>query len=435
MYYSLIFSKVDIANRRFDISARSAAIASETDISARSAAIIRTLEFMAATKNTNTGKKGPPLIFTITITLVFLLGGLALLGLYKRMDDNSGLKKVFGGINIIPTQPPFLTTNINVAVLGYGGAGHDGGNLTDTIILTRVDPVKKQVTLISIPRDIWVDLPLTKDRMVKNKINSAFAYGVDEDQYKERDALYKGKNGGGNLAKYAIQKVTGQPVDYYVAINFEGFKRIVDILGGVEINIPYAFDDYYYPVKGLENETCGKTDDEVTALTATMSGELLEKQFPCRYEHLHFDKGKTTLGGDAALKFVRSRHSAVGGSDFGRSQRQQALISAVKDEILALRDPIKMVAVVSELAKNITTDLNLKAVYSFAKRQEGISDIKINTISLNDENALKEGRGDQGQFILIPRAGDGQWQTIHEYINAELEKFETPASETLIPLQ
>jgi LCP family protein required for cell wall assembly len=381
---------------------------------------------MAAVKNPNTTKKGLPLLFTITITIVFLLGGLALFGLYLRMNENIGFKKVFGRINIIPTQPPFLSTNINVAILGYGGAGHDGGNLTDTLILAKVDPIKKQASLISIPRDIWVELPLTKEGMVKNKINSAFAYGVDDDQYKERDTLYKGKDGGGNLAKYAIQKVTGLPVDYYVAINFEGFKHIIDILGGVEIDIPYTFDDYFYPVKGLERETCGKTDDEVTALTATMSGELLEKQFPCRYQHLHFEKGASVLNGEDALKFVRSRHSAVGGSDFGRSQRQQALISAVKDEILALRDPLKIVAVVSELAKNITTDINLKAVYNFAKRQEGISDIKINTISLNDENVLIEGRGEQGQFILLPKNGEGEWEDVHAYIKLHLEKIENP---------
>lgn len=374
-------------------------------------------------------KKRLPVIFTVVFFVVFILGGLALLSLYKNNQSGETIRKVFGGINIIPTEPPFLSTSINVAILGYGGAGHDGGNLTDTIMLSKVDPVKKQVTLISIPRDLWVELPLLSGSIVKNKINSAYAYGTDENQYMGRDDIYKGKNGGGNLAKYAIREVTGMPVDYYIAINFDGFKRVIDILGGVEVDVPYTFDDYFYPVKGLEKDTCGKSEGDVANITATMSGELLERQFPCRYEHLHFDKGKRVLNGEEALKFSRSRHSAVGGSDFGRSIRQQALISAVKDEILSLRDPIKMVAVVSELAKNVTTDINLKAVYNFAKRQEGVTDIKINSISLNDENILKVGKGEMGQFMLVPKNGEG-WESVHEFIRSELKKFEDQTEST-----
>src|ERR1035437_716156 len=141
---------------------------------------------------------------------------------------------------------------INILLLGIGDLNHDGTNLTDTIMLASLDPKNNKVTLVSIPRDLWFpDLTMN----VK-KINGAYAYG---------EAVKKG--GGLSLAEAAIGKITGQPIDYGVRIDFSGFVKAVDIIGGLDINVDNTFDDYQYPIDGKETDTCGHSPEEMQTLT------------------------------------------------------------------------------------------------------------------------------------------------------------------------
>src|SRR5690606_22235607 len=142
------------------------------------------------------------------------------------------------------------------------------------------------------------------------KLNAAYQIGSSDKNYSRKLPQFTGAAGGGELAKYAVSKILGQPVQHFVALSFAGFTKSIDVLGGVQVRVNNTFDDYWYPIEGEEDNSCGRSEEDIAALTATLSGNLLEQSFPCRYEHLHFDAGVTPMDGETALKFVRSRHSA-----------------------------------------------------------------------------------------------------------------------------
>jgi anionic cell wall polymer biosynthesis LytR-Cps2A-Psr (LCP) family protein len=225
------------------------------------------------------------------------------------------------------------------------------------------------------------------------------------------------------MAKKVVSEVFGFPIEYFVSVDFEGFQKIADALGGVEVDVPVTFDDYFYPVKGLENETCGKTGDEIAQLHQKYSGFDLEKQFECRYEHIHYDKGKNHMDGESVLKFVRSRHSNEHGGDFARSQRQQAVILALKEKLLSLHSAKSFDDIYNEFTKMLRTDLNLTKSKDLASIFGKPEDYKISFLSLSTDNVLVATKSLDGQFILIPKEGEDVWTGIQKFI------FDQPTSE------
>ncbi len=280
----------------------------------------------------------------------------------------------------------------NAVLLGYGGAGHEGSLLTDSIIVIHVDTNKKTAALISIPRDLWVN--------GNHKINA--------------EASINGfQNEGG-----VIKNVTGLPVDYFVSVDFGGFVKLIDNLGGITVNVPKTFDDPYYPIAGLENETCGKTADEINALKAKYSEYALETQFTCRWEHLHFDKGPANLDGKTALKFVRSRH---GDSDFGRSERQFAVLKGILAKLIALRAFDKTNSTLDTLSKIVKTNLDMKSIRKLIEIIGDSEQYKLTEIHLTIDNVLNEGKSSQGAYILYPKAGMFNFSQISSYISAKIK--------------
>lgn len=320
----------------------------------------------------------------------------------------------------VAMQEGNISNSFNVLLLGYGGAGHDGGNLSDSIIIANVAPDKNQVTLISVPRDLWVKVPTRSDKSMNYKINAAYAIGSDDARYPLKEPQYKGKSGGGEMAKDVVSVVIGMPVEHFVAINFEGVVRAIDVLDGIEVDVPVSFDDYFYPVKGLKNETCGFSGEEIAEFHAKYSGFQLEKQFECRYEHLHFEEGKQVMSGEAALKFVRSRHSDQHGGDFARSERQMAVLFAIKNKILSLKFLDEPVAFFNKFADAITTDVDANIAGEIIKTYPNLSEFSISTINLSEENVLYSSVSSNGQFILVPRKGIGNWDGVHKFIKENL---------------
>lgn len=308
-------------------------------------------------------------------------------------------------------------SHFNILLLGVGGGSHEGPNLSDTIIFASINPEKNKVSLVSIPRDLWVpDL--------NAKVNTAYATGEA-----------KKKGGGLTLAKATIAKVVGQPVDYAVRIDFAGFIKAVDLIGGLDINVERVLDDYAYPVEGKENDSCGHTDEEIESFTATVSAETeLSEFFSCRYKHLHFDKGLTHMDGKTALEFVRSRH-AVGdeGTDFARSVRQEKVIKAFKDKILSagtLLNPAKVIGLYNILEKSIDTDIKQEEFDDFIKLADRMksADIKSTVLDYGDSSAGRAGllvnppisEDYRYTWVLIPRIGNGDFSEINKYVECEL---------------
>ena len=295
--------------------------------------------------------------------------------------------------NKLTNTPDGESGPTNVLLLGYGGSGHDGALLTDTIIVMSVNKESKKVLFTSIPRDLWV---------LDMKVNNAHA------------------SGGGPLAKAIASKVIGMPVDYFVSVDFQGFIDIVDTLGGLDVTVPVTFDDYFYPVKGLENETCSFTPEEIQKFHEDYTGFDLEKQFTCRYEHLHFDAGKNHMDGVTALKFVRSRHSETQGGDFARSQRQHQVLLAVKSKILSLNALSKSSALIDKLTVSVKTDIDKEMLLKLIGLKLDPDDFIITTLYLSTDNVLQSTTSTNGQYILIPKAGSDNFSETRKLVNESL---------------
>jgi LCP family protein required for cell wall assembly len=327
--------------------------------------------------------------------------GLAFFALYSLLPPVSGLLKTLlkGPSSIISfTQDPsqnLQATNdrTNLLLLGIGGDGHEGALLTDSMLILSYNHQTKKATLISLPRDLWVD-------SLKTKINATYYYGEQQ------------QSGGGLLlTKSATKEVTGLPIHYAFVINFEGFKQAIDLVGGIDINIHRSFDDYLYPIPGMEN---------------AYPEEL-------RYQHLHFDAGLEHMDGDRALKFVRSRHAeGEEGTDFARNQRQQQVLLALKERLVStqtLLNPKKITELFDLYRQYIDTDILDTEYAAFAKVALTLDREELTTISLStgDEETAQLGILEyptnrtpyQGQYVLIAR--DGNWNALKQFIQNQLQ--------------
>lgn len=299
--------------------------------------------------------------------------------------------------------------SVNMLVLGIGGGNHDGPNLTDTIIFVNINPEKNIVNLVSIPRDLWVP-------ELQAKINTAYAFGQEKDKK------------GILLAENVVEAVTGQQVDYTVVVDFAGFVKLVDLLGGVDVNVERTLDDKYYPIPGKEADPCGVPEDQIPDLVATASSEF--DLFPCRYEEIHFDPGTQKMDGKTALLYARSRHAeGVEGSDFARSKRQSLVIKAVRSKALSagtFLNPVKILGIYNVLKDNIATSIDTEEFDDFIKLGQKMqkAEIRHYVIDVGDEEGGRFGliknpsiSGEyKNQWVLTPRKGNGNFTEIHTYV-------------------
>ncbi len=314
-----------------------------------------------------------------------------------------------------PTPTPYFH---NIALLGYGGGTHDGGALTDSIIVARVDDRAKKVFLISIPRDLWVELPVDSGgALVGHKINAAYALGVDDSWYTDKPTKYRADQGGGGaLARYALERVIGAPIDHFVAVSFDAFTTLVDTLGGITITRDTPFTDIWYPVDGKETDPCGKSETDIAQIEATLSGYLREQEFPCRFETISFGVGTHELDGATALKYARSRHSESEGGDFYRSQRQRQIVEALKSKVLTISAIPRLVSYATQMFDYIDTDYRIEDIRSLIEMALTKRDYEIVSVALTNDNVLTDGTGPNGEYILTPQTGPGDFPAIQGYL-------------------
>lgn len=284
---------------------------------------------------------------------------------------------------------PDSKNSINIVFTGSGGAGHDGGNLTDSITLANVNYQTRVVKLIAIPRDLWVS---------GEKIN--LVYSKD----------------GRNQFKYLVGQITGINVNYLINIDFGNFIKVVDALDGVDINVPITWNDYFYPVKGKENELCGISPEQNAEINRKYSGFELEKQYTCRYEHLHFEKGTMHLDGETAIKYIRSRHSSEYGSDFARGERSQEVLLGISKKIIekSILDPNN--STLKKFTSSVATDIKLASLPDSLKLLGDLSSYKTVRVNLTDKNVLVSGTSPAGAYILIPKTGSENFEDVRSFI-------------------
>lgn len=284
---------------------------------------------------------------------------------------------------------------VNFLLLGVGGAGHDGPELSDTIIFGSLRPSDKTIGMLSIPRDMTVPIPGEGWRKV-NHVNAL--------------AEVKEEGSGPAVTAEVLGDLFQQDIHYYIKVDFSGFAELIDKLGGVDIYVDRAFVDDAYPVLGLEDASCGS---QITTVT-NEEGIVEEVETPiydCRFEVLSFQEGWAHMDGDTALKYVRSRHGDNGeGSDFARSRRQQKVLMAVKEKVLdvgVLLNPGKIGSIVGTLEDHIDTNLSLWEMARLGNMMRDLDTTKI-------VNHVLDASGDSplyatslnGAYVLLPKNDD-----------------------------
>ena len=366
-------------------------------------------------------KKLPVIVFALIVLFLFVsFGTYFLLNSIAKNRKENEVVTTSDESNETYSPIPISKDIYSTVLLGRGGEGHSGGTLTDTIIQVFVDPKTKRASLISIPRDLWVSIPTDFENKTNHKINEAFAIALDNIKYANKKPEYRGTKGAGQLTMHAVSVVTGIEPDYYVDVDFGSFERIVDLLGGITINSAVSWDDYFYPVKGLENETCGLSPEKIAEVHELYSGFQLEKQFECRYEHIQFSKGKNTLDGDLALKYVRSRHSDTYGGDFARSEKQFAVLSGILQKIISKKVIPNGGKILKNLFSSVNTNLSLKKINELASILGDSGEYEITKIRLTADNVLRESKSSKGQYILVPREGIGKWDQVQAFVSNKI---------------
>ena len=285
---------------------------------------------------------------------------------------------------------------INLLLLGYGGPGHDGPYLADSVMLVSIRPSTHQAIMISLPRDLWVKIPaLPNNRFLLGKLNSAYAIGMDHASYPNVRSDWQTATGGGDLAAATVSQITGQPIDYWVGIDFKAFRDVVNALGGVRVNVPTTLDDPYFPL----GETTGMM-------------------------HVHIDAGWQQFDGEHALEYARSRETT---SDFDRSRRQQLIMLAVRQRIFSLNAVPRMLSLLGALQDNVRTNLRPADFRPLADLAGQIKDADIRRVSIDTSNLLRSSFLG-GQYILKPL--DPTYGALHQYLAMALPDRSVLARQT-----
>ena len=326
-----------------------------------------------------------------------LLLGLLFVSLVK-------INQFFKKLNIVPKhvaslfQDPINNLNhsnqrTNFLLLGIKGENEtDVKDLADTMILVSYYHPTSQVTIISVPRDLWVD-------SLKTKINAVYHYG------QQRDPPV-----GLSLVQASIQETLGLPVHYTGVVNFNSFIEAIDLLGGVEVDVEKSFTDSLFPIPGRENSY----------------------PIESRYETVSFNQGQQVMDGETALKFVRSRQAEGDeGTDFARNKRQQLVIKSLRKKLLStdtLLDESIRSKLLDIVQKNLVTNLKLDDYPStinllISSRSQPFQSINLSTEATDSEIAILENPPKylyQNQWVLI--AKDNNWEALKQHIQNKLSQ-------------
>ncbi len=251
---------------------------------------------------------------------------------------------------------------INILLLGIDQRpGQKGYYRTDTMIVVTIDPKTGDVGMLSLPRDLYVDIP-DFPNYGKRKINTAHVIGD----------LEKYPGGGPALAKKTVAEFLGQPIHYYVRVNFQGFREILELVGCIDIEVPRDINDPKFP------------DDNYG------------------YDPFYIKAGRYCMDAETALKYARTRHAD---SDFGRMRRQQQVLIALKDKVLSTGQLPNLIAnlptLLSALSDSLQTDMPLGQMLSLANqaRKWDVSQVRQFVI---DRSMVRSDRNERGEYVLIP---------------------------------
>lgn len=291
-------------------------------------------------------------------------------------SDNSGFKSLFNLVGGGKEVEKDENGRINLALFGMRGENIPGGGLlADTIMIISIKPDEHKAAIISIPRDLYVKMPGTENRM---KINAVHHIGEQ-----------KGVGEGLKAMEEVLSEVTGLDIQYSASLNFVGFKQLIDAVGGIDVYLEAPFYETNQFVQGKE---CG-----------------IEFTLPAGNNH---------LDGETALCYARARENT---SDFDRSKRQQLMLMALKDKLVSmgtLSDFSKVNGILNAIGDNVRTDLTSGEMKDFFEEYSSMKDAELyrRVLENSEEGYLMvpsdapNGAG----YILIPRSGWDNYSEIHK---------------------
>ena len=281
---------------------------------------------------------------------------------------------------------PLNTHSQNILILGKTGAGNNGSYLTDVILLVNINFTNNKVTLMSIPRDLLVQIPNSPKYI---KINGLLA---------EENALWRQKNQGvktWNWIKTKVEDITALKVDNVAIVDLDGFRYFIDSIGGINIYLEQPLID--------PNLSDPDNPNDIFRLEA----------------------GWNYLNGQKAAKFIRSRFGPTG--DFYRITHQHDLLAAIFQKLKALNifsNVPKLLSIWNSWKGYLFTDIGINEVIKLTKFANNLNkdNLKFITISYNppDNLLINPGLSDFG-YILIPKQGIENYTEIREYIHNKLQ--------------
>lgn len=325
----------------------------------------------------------------VVLVLLLVIGGFAFTTAQRVLAFGSAISTKAP----LSTETGYMGTDkrTNLLVLGYGGGNHAGGNLTDSILVVSVLPQNHHTSLVSVPRDLFVQNPPNSGQYTK--INAVYEFASNNG---------KQPAAGGDAAAAKVALVTGMDVKYWLTIDFTGFKKVIDSIGGVDVYVPDAFNACY-----------PKNDD------AAVDPSWIKVQF---------NKGMQHMDGATAIAYARAREPlsvcGMGQSenlaeltDFGRSARQQIIVKAVLAKVKQVSTLPHLYDAMAALQQSIHTNMSLADLSAFTLKMD-MNDPKAAHIGLSNQNVLEDSQSSDGQYILQPK--NNQWSLIPDYINQHL---------------
>lgn len=266
---------------------------------------------------------------------------------------------------------------VNIMIVGIGGEGHPGGDLADTIIIASIDPFAKEVAMLSVPRDMYVDIP----GYWSTRINAAHAIG------EEQGFVEPGyPDGGIGLLEKTLEETLDIPIHYYVRVDFTAFKDAVDAVGGVVLDV------------------------EIPVYDPTFAWE---------WQVLDVNTGEQYFDGTRALFYARSRKTSARG-DFARSDRQRDIIVALKEKVLSLgtyANPLKIAGLIDAIGSGVRTNLSISEILRLYEIAGEVPSDKIVSVGLdNGVDGLLAGQNIGGAAVLVPKAGD--YSEVQEFVRS-----------------
>lgn len=289
----------------------------------------------------------------------------------------------FGAAISATKQAPLSTSGdmgtnnrVNLLIMGYGGGTHDGAYLTDSLLVVSLLPQSHHTSLVSIPRDLWVQNPYT----TQSKINAIYTVASNNNQ---------NPVDGGKAMTDTVHNVTGLDVNYWMTIDFTGFRELINSIGGIDVYVPDSFSSLY-----------PKNDDPA---------------IDAGWKIITFQKGNQHMDGETAIEYARAREPILDpnqgivnlaeGTDFARSARQQIIIKAVTSQMKQITTWPKLFNALDALQNTIRTNM------SFADLAQFSLDMDLNSsqtahIGLNTDNVMAYGTSSDGQSIVVPQNND-----------------------------